>query len=397
MKIALTTIGCKLNQSEIENLKQSLLKAGYFVVPKNQKHDLHIINACSITSGAEQITRQKIREVKRKNPQAQIFVMGCLNKTIPEINQVFRNSNQVLNFITKNYPVSQIIRGSQYNNSVDLKTRALIKIQSGCNFNCSYCIIHKFRGKNKSVPLDKIIVQIKTKEKQGFKEIVLVGQNILQYKNQNKNFTGLVKEILKQTNILRIHFSSLDPRLVSRDFLALLKNPRICPHLHLSLQSGSNKILKLMNRNYTAKQYLNIIKQAQKINPLTSITTDIIIGFPGETEKNFQATLNLVSKIDFLKIHIFPYSVRTSTKAANFKNQVSPKIKKERFNKLNALAKKQKAKFIKKMQGKTLPVLFEQKRHDYWQGFTTNYIQVKKKFSKNLANQIINIKIKTRD
>ncbi len=393
MRIALTTIGCKLNQSEITDLKQNLLNAGYIIVPKNQKNDLHIVNACSITAGAEQITRQKIRQAKRKNKNLQTFVMGCLNKPIPEINQIFKNSQGILKFIKQNFPASQIPQETQNNNSAGVKTRALIKIQSGCNFNCSYCIIYKFRSKSKSVPLDKIITQIKAKEKQGFQEIVLVGQNILQYKNRNKNFTQLVKKILKQTDIPRIRLSSLDPRLIDGDFLALLKNPRICPHLHLSLQSGSNKILKLMNRNYTSKKYLKIVQKAQKINPLTSITTDIIVGFPGETDKDFQATLNLVVKIDFLKIHIFPYSIRQGTKAGEFTKQISAKTKKERFDQLNALAEKQKKYFLKKMQGKTLPVLFEQKKQGIWQGFTSNYIQIKKKSAQNLKNKIVNVKI----
>ena len=388
MKIALTTIGCKLNQSEILDLKNNLQKAGYLVVPKNQTHDLHIVNACSITHGAEQITRQKIREAKRKhNPK--IFVMGCLNKTIPEINKVFKNKEQALKYIKQNFPKAL----SSKPKALSTKTRALIKIQDGCNFNCTYCVITKFRGQAKSIPMNKIIEQIKTKEKQGFKEIVLVGVNILQYKYQGKSFIDLVNQILKQTQISRIRFSSLDPRLVSANFLALLKNSRVCPHLHLSSQSGSNKILKLMNRNYTNLKYLNIIKQARKINPLTAITTDIIVGFPGETDKDFQKTLTFVKKIDFLKIHIFPYSIRSGTKAANFKNQISDKIKKERFAKLNALADKQKTEFLKKMKGKTLPVLFEQRKNEHWQGFTSNYIQVRKKSNKKLKNKIINVKI----
>lgn len=389
MKIALTTIGCKLNQSEIENLKQNLQKAGYFIVDKKQAHDLHIVNACSITQGAEQITRQKIRQIKKRNPKSRIFAMGCLNKTMPEINRVFKNNNEVFKFIKKNFSPLRL-KKSEYKNT-DQKTRALIKIQSGCNFNCDYCIINKFRGKAKSVPFNKIIKQIQAKEKSGFKEIVLVGQNILQYHCQGKNLNKLLKEILKQTNIPRIRLSSLDPRLISGDFLALLKNPRLCPHLHLSLQSGSNKILKSMNRNYTAQKYLQIVKKAQKINPLTSITTDIIVGYPGETDKNLQDTLALVKKIDFLKIHIFPYSPQPGTEAADFKNQVPDKIKKERFQELNALAKKQKAKFLKKMQGKTLSVLFEQKKNKWWQGYTTNYIQIKKKPAQNLKNKIIMI------
>jgi len=315
--------------------------------------------------------------------------MGCLNKAIPEINKIFKNSNEVFKFIKKNYPQAQC----PMPNTQCEKTRVLIKIQSGCDFNCTYCIIHKFRGKTKSIPLNNVITQIKAKEKQGVKEIVLVGQNILQYKYQNENFIDLVQQILKQTQIHRIRFSSLDPRLINANFLDLLKNSRICPHLHLSLQSGSNKILKSMNRNYTASKYLDITKQARKINSLTSITTDIIIGFPGETDKDFQDTLNLVAKIDFLKIHIFPYSIRAETIAADFKNQVSPKIKKERFIKLNVLADKQKAKFLKKMNGKTFPVLFEQKKSDFWKGFTSNYIQVKKSSTKNLSNQILKVKI----
>lgn len=389
MKISLTTVGCKLNQAEINDLKGKLQQAGYIIVAKNSPHDLHIINACSITHGAEKITRQKIREAKRANPQLQIFAMGCLNQAIPEINRVFKNSNEVLNFIEATFPASQILRAPQDDSSAGSKTRGLIKIQSGCNFNCTYCIIHKFRGKSESIPFNQIISQIQKLERQGYKEIILVGQNILQYNYRGKKLTELVKEVLKQTTIPRIRFSSLDPRLITGEFLKLLKNPRVCPHLHLSLQSGSDKILKLMNRNYTVAQYLKIVKQAQKINPLTSITTDIIIGFPGETDKDFQDTLNFVKKIDWLKIHIFPYSAREGTKAADFKNQIEAKIKKERFTQLSALAKKQKAKFLKKMKGKKLPVLFEHKRHDYYQGFTSNYIQVRKKSNKNLQNKTL--------
>lgn len=399
MKIALTTIGCKLNQSEILDLKQNLQDAGYILVDKDKPHDLHIFNACSVTHGAEQITRQKIREIKRKNPESQIFVMGCLNKGIPEISKIFKNSQQVIKFIKSNYKLEK------YQNSEfkiqNLKSRALIKIQSGCNFSCSYCIIHKFRRKSQSIPLNKIIKKIKEKEKQGFKEIVLVGQNILQYQSHTSrdlrmtitSFTDLVKEILNKTSIPRIRFSSLDPRLVDTDFLNLLQEQRICPHLHLSLQSGSNKILKLMNRGYTTSQYLKIVNKAQKINPLTSITTDIIIGFPGETDDDFQDTLNFVKKIDFLKIHIFPYSARSETPAAEFKDKITSQIKKERYQKLNTLAQKQKAKFLNKIKGKELPVLFEGQRDNIWQGYTPNYIQVKKKSPENLCNKIFLHKI----
>ncbi|MCX6745668.1 MAG: tRNA (N(6)-L-threonylcarbamoyladenosine(37)-C(2))-methylthiotransferase MtaB [Candidatus Parcubacteria bacterium] len=393
MKIALTSIGCKLNQSEIQDLKTDLQKAGFIIVEKNQPHDLHIINACSITQGAEQITRQKIREIKRINPSSQIFVMGCLNKPIPEITKVFKNSHEVFDYIKKNYP-PKFQNSARLGRSQDLsfqnsKTRALIKIQDGCNFNCSYCVITKFRGQAKSIPVNKIIKQIQDKEKHGYQEIVLVGVNILLYQDKKTNFVALVNKVLKQTNIPRIRFSSLDPQLISADFLAKLKNPRLCPHLHLSLQSGSNKILKLMNRHYTAEQYLKIVKQARKINPLASVTTDIIVGFPGETGRDFQETLNLVKKIDFLKIHIFIYSKRLGTKAAEFKNQIPENIKKERFKILNALGQKQKNKFLKKMRGKLMLVLFEDKN----QGYTPNYIQIKKRSAQNLKNKIINLKI----
>ena len=383
LKIALTTIGCKLNQSEIQDLKQNLQDAGYIIVDKNKPHVLHIVNACSITHGAEKITRQKIREVKRANPHLQIFVMGCLNKIIPEINKVFKNKEEVFKFIKNKYQIQDPIPNAQ---CPIPKTRALIKIQDGCNFDCSYCIIKKFRGYSKSISPKKIIAQIKSKEKTGYKEIVLVGVNILLYKFGKTDFISLVRQILEQTNIQRIRFSSLDPRLISANFLALLKNSRICPHLHLSLQSGSNKILKLMNRHYTTEKYLQIVKAARKINPLTSITTDIIVGHPGETDNNFQETLSFVKKIDFLKIHIFPHSARGLRCG---QEKVEEKIKKQRFEKLNQLAKKQSQKFFKKMKGKIMPVLFEQKET----GYTPNYILVKKKTKANLANKIIDVKI----
>ena len=389
MKIALTTIGCKLNQAEIQNLKKELQAVGYLIVEKTQNHDLHIINACSITHGAEQITRQKIREIKRANPQAQIFVIGCYNQKIPEVTKVFKTPIQIFEYIKKNHPIPNSNLKTSSFILQPSKTRALVKIQDGCNFNCTYCIITKFRGKSKSISPAIIFRQIEAREKQGCQEIVLVGVNILLYKFKKTDFVSLVKQILKETKIPRIRFSSLDPRLISADFLALLKNPRVCPHLHLSLQSGSDKILKLMNRHYTIAQYYNITKQARRINPLTSFTTDIIVGFPNETDQDFQNTLKFIKKIDFLKIHIFPYSKRSGTRAAVLKTQIDDKIKKQRFQALNHLAQGQKNIFLQKMKGKVMPVLFEGKKF----GYTPNYIPIPKKLSQNLKNKIIKVKI----
>jgi len=394
MKICLATIGCKLNQAESNKLKENLQKAGFFVVSWEKSPNLALINACSVTRGAEQITRQIIRKIKRKNSKIKIIATGCLQKKIPEIDKFIKNKEKVFNYIIKNYKKqTKFVSSKLIPHHFSERTRAFIKIQDGCSFKCSYCLTRILRGPAKSISPKEIVKEIKEKEREGYKEVVLVGVNIGLYQSSGFNLVDLLKKIFKETKIPRLRLSSLDPRLIKDDLIKLFKNPRLCPHLHLSLQSGSDKILKMMNRHYKSRYILSIIKKAKKINPLISFSADIIVGLPGETEKDFQATLNLIKKIKFMKIHFFPFSPRPKTEALKFKNKIPEKIIKKRIQLLKILNEQLKNKFIEKMFGKILPVLFEHKRRTYWEGYTSNYLRVKFKNQENLWNQIRKIKI----
>ena len=388
MKVGIASFGCKLNQADLEEIKEALLEKGASLVSFKERVDCYLVFACSVTQGAEQITRQAIHRIKRENPQAKIFVGGCLFKNLPEINFYSSQKKTLLKEIIKNLNFIEI---APKNKKIGIKkrTRLFLKIQEGCLFSCSYCLIPYLRGKKSlSYPPQEIIEKIKKKTKEGTKEVVLSGVNILLYNFQGINLIQLVKKILKETEISRIRFSSLDPRLVSSEFLELFKEKRICPHLHLSLQSASSKILKLMGRNYTPEKYFEIVKIASQINPLVSFTTDIIVGFPDETEDDFQETYWFVQKVGFLKIHVFPFSPRKKTRAFFFRKTVPSYIKKERVKLLNQLNPFLQKKFIQKMKGKKLPVLFEEMKGGFWQGYTHNYLKIRIKSEKNLYNQI---------
>jgi threonylcarbamoyladenosine tRNA methylthiotransferase MtaB len=230
-------------------------------------------------------------------------------------------------------------------------------------------------------------------EAEGYNEVILTGVNICSYKNNNLNLAGLLKEILQTTSIPRFRLGSLDPRLIDKKLINIYKNPRLMPHWHLSLQSGSDEVLHLMHRRYTTKQYSAIVEKMRALYPNFSFTTDIIVGFPGETEKNFQETMDFVKKIKFTKIHIFPFSPRPGTPAQNFKTQIQEKIKTERVKKLNITTRQAAQNFINGFFNQTKEILFEQKKSGYFHGYTPEYLKIRLKSSKNLHNKIVSVKI----
>ena len=404
MKVSFHTFGCKLNQAETDELKKDLVKLGFSVVPIEHGENIAIVRACAVTSGASQSTRAMIRRLKRSG--AYVIAVGCLeNKNIAEIDFVARNNEEVIkHVIARSGATKQSLKlgiassprpcnGAPRNDSKD-RTRAFIKIQTGCNFNCAYCIVPSFRGRAQSVPAEKIIAKIKSAEKDGYLEIVLTGVNICQYHDGATNLTALLKKILEETKIPRLRLGSLDPRLISNRLIHLYsQSPRLLPHWHLSLQSGSDITLKKMNRLYTAKKYLEIVNKLRKSNPLFSFTTDIIIGFPGEDEEDFAATCALVKKIQFGKVHIFPFSPRPNTQAAKMPDQVSDKIKTSRAEKLKTIADQATKEFARQFIGRGSAVLFEHKKSSAWWGYTPEYLRVKSKSAKNLKNKIVNIEI----
>lgn len=398
MKISFFTLGCKLNQAETEEIKELLQKYKISIVPFKEGADIVVIRACAVTSGASKTTREKIRQAKKRG--SYIIAGGCLeNKNMSEIDFIATLPIDIVN---------KILSINNEKNSTDIateapkKTRLMIKIQNGCNFQCSYCIIPSFRGQSQSVSVEKIINKINIAEQKGYKEVILTGVNICQYldKNDSKNelnLGDLLYKILKETKIARIRLGSLDPRLISKKLFRLYSNKlnttRLMPHWHLSLQSGSDSILKAMNRGYTSAQYLDIINELRNSNPLFSFTTDIIVGFPGESEADFNKSIDIVKQIMFTKVHVFPFSSRPNTQAALLENTVQDKIKTTRVSELIKISDITSQKFINKFANKSRPVLFEQKTDIFWTGYTPEYIKVAHKTKKDLTNQILSTKV----
>lgn len=386
MKISIYTLGCKLNQAEEDALKEKLANAGFVIIPFGQKANLIIINCCSVTQTAVRKSRQIINQAKKLG---EVWLTGCWSEKINGVKKIIPDKNKLYFEIIKSYKPNKLPQS--FNQK---RTRAFIKIENGCDNFCTYCVVPYFRGKPKSISPNQIIKQILEKEKQGFQELVLTGININKYHYKNFNLVDLTKKILKETSIPRIRFTSIDPSLVNLKFINLFKFKRVMPHVHLSLQNGSDRILKLMNRKYTTDEYINIVKKLKKINPQISFTTDIIVGFPCETDEDFQKTCQFVKKVGFLKIHVFPYSPRPKTSATRMSYNVSNKTKKERAEKLRKLSDHLQKKFREGQIGQKAEVLFEGKKNGFWLGFTPNYVKIRFKSTKILRNKLKMIKLK---
>jgi len=413
MKIAIKTLGCKLNQAESEEITRRLQLTGFQLVDFKDKADLYLINSCNVTSAANRKSRQAVHFVKNRYPQAKIWACGCAKNLTKEVDLFFKNKEEipraVLNFYSSSkdkcsffFCTSQC-KNKNYRNIRVFRTRSFIKIQEGCDNFCSYCIIPYLRGHSRSVSPDGIIKKINQRIQERYREVVLTGVNIGKYegklkkiKNERFNLTKLIKLILEKTKIERIRLSSINPEdiIINKEFIKLFENPRMCQHLHLSLQSGSNSVLKRMRRYYTTGMYQEIVEKFYSRYPNFSFTTDIIVGFPAETEKEFRETCNFVEAIRFLKVHIFRYSKRKGTLAALMKGQVDEGIKKGRAKKLEKIVLNSRKKFQEKMIGKEFKVLFEKEKDGYWEGFTDNYLRIRLKSKRNLENKILCIKIK---
>ena len=395
MKIAIKTLGCRLNQAESDKIAEKLANFGVEVdyLFKN-KSNLYIINTCCITEKAVTKSRQIINNIRNKHKKTIIIGCGCAKDIKDEVDLFVEDKNKISKEI-----YNKFIKNNKFDQSNTNKlpkhsyTRAFIKIQDGCNNFCTYCIIPYVRQKMISISYNKIINEIKRKEEQGFKEIVLTGVNIGKYKNKKIDLVELVKRILKNTKIHRIRFGSINPDHVSNGFISLFKNKRACRHLHLSLQSGSDSVLERMNRNYNTKDYLNIINKINSEYTDFNFTTDIIVGFPGETREEFIETCEFAERVGFSKIHIFPYSKRKGTVAYKMHNQLDYSKKKKRTIVLKEINKVLEENFKRKMLGKREEILFENRKDNCYSGFTKNYFKVKLNSKENLRNKIKVIKI----
>ena len=398
-------------------MTQKFIEKGYEVVQVEEKADVYIINTCTVTNMADRKSRQMLRRVKQINPNSVVVATGCYAQVskdeleqiedidlvlgINEKNNIVEYVNSYLNTRTKYSETSDVLHQSDFLDFGTVthmeKTRAVIKVQDGCDRFCSYCIIPYARGRVRSRLPESIINEITQIANAGIKEVVITGIHIASYGKDFRNnykLIDLLEEINKIEGIKRIRLGSIEPTLITEEFVnRLSKLEKICDHFHLSLQSGCDATLERMNRKYTTEEFEKVVVLLIKYYKNVALTTDIIVGFPEETNEEFVQTYNYLNKIDFYKMHIFKYSPRKGTKAALMKNQVSGDIKEERSKKLIELSDKNQKEHNEKYIGQKLEVLFEEREKEYIKGHTTNYIVVKTKTDKQIENTIQTVKI----
>ena len=416
-KAASFALGCKVNQYESEAIAELFQEKGYEIVDIDEAADVYVINTCTVTNFGDKKSRQLIRKVKRQNENAIVCVVGCYAQTAPQELMKVEGVNLVLGTkdraqiveMVENYKVengveshvSDIMKERLFEplsiQKLANRTRAYLKIQDGCSQYCSYCIIPYARGPIRSREPQDVLAEVKRLAENGFKEVVLTGIHVASY-GKDRRDTSLL-EILRQVHevegIERIRFSSIEPNVVTEEFAqAIAAMPKVCDHFHLSLQSGCDKTLKEMNRKYDTEKYRQAAATLRKYLPEVALTTDIIAGFPGETEEDFQASYDFAKEIGFAKIHAFPYSPKKGTPAAARKDQLLNAVKADRSHRLIELSDKMADDFIQAYVGKEVEVLFERAIGEgVYEGHTTNYIKVKATSEKDLTNVICKAKI----
>jgi threonylcarbamoyladenosine tRNA methylthiotransferase MtaB len=403
MKIALETLGCKLNQAETEALARQFVQTGHEIVQQPAEADVYILNTCTVTRTADAKARHQLRLAHRRNPSMFIIATGCYAErtaveleSIEGVNYVADNSEKenLLQIIEKIQKKDKLLKDEPHA-PAPFRTRSFLKIQDGCQNFCAYCIVPYVRKKETSIPPDVIIKEIKERTAEGYQEIVLTGTRVGAYNSTSIDLKELLMRILAETTMPRIRLSSLQPQEITPELIKLWRNKRLCPHFHLSLQSGSATVLKRMNRRYSPADYQEMVELIRREVPGVAITTDIIMGFPGETDKEFEESREFCKQIGFARIHVFSYSPRSGTAAAKMGGQVSDNIKKERSRIMLALAEESAQRFKERFAGAAMDVLWEKQTEDGdWTGMTGNYIRVYKKSAKNLSNKLITTKVK---
>ena len=431
--VSFYTLGCKVNQYETNAMEQQFIKNNYEIVENTQKADIYVINTCTVTNMAERKSRQMLRRVKEINPSAVLVVCGCYAQVakneleqIPEIDIILgiNEKNEIVQ-IVENYmekmaeqdkrsqeaEIDDVSKQKEFLDFGDVtyteKNRAVVKVQDGCNMFCSYCIIPYARGRIRSRKIESVVSEIKKIAKEEIKEVVITGIHVASYgkdfDNENTSkkirLIDLLEAINKIDGIDRIRLSSLEPTIVDEEFATRLsKLDKICDHFHLSLQSGCDETLKRMNRKYTTQIYRDAVATLRKYYPEASFTTDVIVGFPGETDEEFAKTYEFLKEIDFYRLHVLKYSPRRGTVAEKMPNQIDGNKKEERSNKLIELSNSTENKHNQSYIGKTVKVLFEEFEDGFFKGHTTNYMMVKvageEEKSDKFVNKILDVKIK---
>ena len=410
-------LGCKVNQYESEAIAELFAEKGYEIVGIDEAADVYVINTCTVTNFGDKKSRQLIRKVKRQNENAVVAVVGCYAQTAPKeimeiegVNLVIgtKDRGQIVEMVENYHPedgvenhVSDIMKERVFEplsiQKLANRTRAYLKIQDGCSQYCTYCIIPYARGPIRSREPQDVLQEVRRLAGNGFQEIVLTGIHVASYGKDRKD-TGLL-DILRQVHgvegIRRIRFSSIEPNVVTEEFAkAMAELPKVCHHFHLSLQSGCDRTLQEMNRKYDTKKYRQAAVLLRKYLPQVALTTDIIVGFPGETEQDFEESYEFAKEIGFAKIHVFPYSPKKGTPAAERKDQLPNSVKSERSHKLLALSDEMSAAFLAQYIGETTEVLYEKKLSEgTYEGHTSNYMKVHAKSGKDITNSIVLTKI----
>lgn len=416
-KVAFCTLGCKVNQYETNAMEQKFIQAGYEIVGFTEIADIYVINTCTVTNMSDKKSRQMIRKAKQLNENAIVVAVGCYVQTakeqlenIKELDLILGNNEKkdIVKYIEKyrkgekQIKYNDVLHQDEYDEYGFVthieQTRAIVKVQDGCDRFCSYCAIPYARGKVRSRKIENIVAEITKLAEEGIKEVVITGIHIASYGKDLKEDIGLI-DVLEKINeingIQRIRLGSLEPMLINESFLKrLAKLEKICHHFHLSLQSGCDETLKRMNRRYTTEEFRNVVRLLRNTYDDVILTTDIIVGFPGETENEFERTYEFLKEINFYKMHVFKYSRRDGTKAATMPNQIAPNIQEERSKKLISLSNKNQQIYNESYVGKTVQVLFEEASKGYIKGHTQNYLVVNiKEDIEKFHNQIVPVKI----
>ena len=421
-KVALHNLGCKVNAYETEAMQEMLEHAGYEIVPFQEGADIYVINTCTVTNIADRKSRQMLHRARKMNPDAVVVAAGCYvqaqaeKKVIDPCIDIVLGNNKKQDLLTalQAYEeahgdlreVIDINHTKEYENLHLTKqgehTRAYIKVQDGCNQFCSYCIIPYARGRVRSRAKEDVVAEVTDLAKNGYQEVVLTGIHLSSYgidfENED-NLLSLIRAVHEIEGIKRIRLGSLEPRIITEEFVqAIAALPKMCPHFHLSLQSGCNETLKRMNRRYTSEEFYEKCEILRKYFEKPALTTDVIVGFPQETEEEFETTYEFLKKICFYETHIFKYSKREGTKAAVMQGQIPEQIKAKRSARLIELGEKNRRAYEESFLGKTVEVLVEEKSDvngkEMWTGHTKEYMKIALESEKNLQNCILNVQIK---
>ena len=398
--VSFITLGCKVNQYDSDAMRTLFIRNGYSQA-EDDDADVYVINTCSVTSVGDRKSRQMVRRIRRAHPHAIIAVAGCYAQLAPEVFEQMgdvdvivghQNRSQIVQYVEEarksDKPLNEVVdimkvktfENMEVDPEGEVKTRAFIKVQEGCDNYCTFCIIPYARGRLKSRQQKDAVEEIKKLVARGYREVVLTGIHLGNYGkdlHDGTSLSTLVAELVKIPDLLRIRLGSIESVELSEELIQIIQNePKVCRHLHLPIQSGSDSVLKGMNRHYRLPQFKKLIQELREKIPGVALTTDLIVGFPGETEENFKETLETLKEIQFSGIHVFPYSQRTGTPAATYPNQVSNEVKKERVHRVQALEKRIAREYRAQFMGKVVHVLAEEVKNGYYEGLTDEYIRV---------------------